>query len=191
MAGAWRQDPELGGGGALIDMATHLYDLLEYFAGPVRRVVAMPATLVQDYKSDDASTTLLEFKSGAQGTVDCFYCIPDEASRTRLEIYGSQGAILTEGTIGQSDGRQDGRPTSPRRRPATTPRRTRTWSASSNRCRSADQSLHGRMRVLRRLHPPEAARLALNDGRHGVHIMEVTDKAYASYRCGRVGEVGG
>jgi predicted dehydrogenase len=102
MAGAWRQDPKLGGGGALIDMATHLYDLLGWFAGPIRRVTAMVNTLVQEYKSDDASTTLLEFKSGAQATVDCFYCIPDEASRTRLEVYGSKGAILTEGTIGQS-----------------------------------------------------------------------------------------
>ena len=102
--GAWRQDPKLGGGGALIDMATHLYDLLEYFAGPIRRVAALVGNLVQDYKSDDASTTLLEFKSGAHATVDCFYCIPDEASRTRLEIYGSHGAILSEGTIGQSQG---------------------------------------------------------------------------------------
>lgn len=104
MEGAWRQDPKLGGGGALMDMATHLYDLLEHFAGPVRRVVAMTGTLVQDYRSDDASTTLLEFRSGAHGTVDCFYCIPDEASRTRLEIYGSAGAIFTEGTVGQSVG---------------------------------------------------------------------------------------
>ena len=104
IAGAWRQDPKLGGGGALIDMATHLYDLLEYFAGPVRRVRAAASTLVQDYKSDDASTTLLEFESGTQATVDCFYCIPDEASRTRLEIYGSGGAALSEGTIGQGSG---------------------------------------------------------------------------------------
>jgi predicted dehydrogenase len=102
MAGAWRQDPKLGGGGALIDMATHLYDLLAWLVGPVRRVAALVGTLVQDYKSDDASTTLLEFKSGAHATVDCFYCIPDNASRTRLEIYGSQGALLSEGTIGQS-----------------------------------------------------------------------------------------
>jgi predicted dehydrogenase len=100
--GAWRQHPKLGGGGALIDMATHLYDLLSYFAGPVRRVAALTGRLVQDYRSEDASTTLLEFASGAQATVDCFYCIPDEASRTRLEIYGSQGAVLSEGTIGQS-----------------------------------------------------------------------------------------
>jgi predicted dehydrogenase len=102
--GAWRQDPALGGGGALIDMATHLYDLLEYWLGPAKKVTAMVNTLVQDYKSDDASTTLLEFESGTQATVDCFYCIPDAASRTRLEVYGSGGAVLTEGTISQAGG---------------------------------------------------------------------------------------
>lgn len=102
--GAWRQDPKTGGGGSLIDMATHLYDLLESFAGPVKRVVAATGRLVQAYKSEDASTTLLEFKGGAQATVDCFFCIPDQASRTRLEIYGSQGAVLAEGTIGQGGG---------------------------------------------------------------------------------------
>jgi len=102
--GAWRQDPKLGGGGALIDMAPHLYDLIEYFAGPIRKISALTGNLIQNYRSEDASTTLLELDSGAQATVDCFFCIPDEASRTRLEIYGSHGAVLTEGTIGQSTG---------------------------------------------------------------------------------------
>lgn len=99
--GAWRQDPKLGGGGALIDMATHLYDLLGYFAGPIKHLTASTGRLVHSYRSEDASATLIRFKSGALATVDCFFCIPDEASRTRLEIYGSQGAILSEGTIGQ------------------------------------------------------------------------------------------
>jgi predicted dehydrogenase len=102
--GAWRQDPKLGGGGALIDMAIHLYDLLQYFAGPIQRLTARTGHLVQGYASEDASTTLLEFKSGAHATVDCFFCIPDEASRARLEIYGSQGAMLAEGTLGQEAG---------------------------------------------------------------------------------------
>ena len=102
--GAWRQDPALGGGGSLIDMATHLYDLLEFFAGPIRRVTAMTGNLVQGYKSEDAATTLLEFAAGAHATVDTFFCVPDESSRTRLEIYGSKGSIFTEGTIGQSQG---------------------------------------------------------------------------------------
>jgi len=101
MKGAWRQDPKLSGGGALSDMASHLYDLLEHLAGPIKRLTAQTGHIVHSYRSEDASTTLIEFKSGAHATVDCFFCIPDEASRTRLEIYGSQGTILTEDTIGQ------------------------------------------------------------------------------------------
>ena len=104
--GAWRQDPAQGGGGSLIDMATHLYDLLEYFAGPIKRVGALTGNLVQEYAAEDAATTVLEFAGGAHATVDTFFCVPDEASRTRLEIYGSRGSILTEGTIGQSTGGQ-------------------------------------------------------------------------------------
>ena len=50
--GAWRQDPRKGGGGALIDMASHLYDLVEYFAGPIRRITALTGNLVQDYRSE-------------------------------------------------------------------------------------------------------------------------------------------
>ena len=88
----------------MVDMATHLIDLLAMFAGPVRRVAALTGNLVQGYNPADATTTLLEFRSGAHGTVDCFFCIPDEASRTRLEVYGSQGALLSEGTVGQSTG---------------------------------------------------------------------------------------
>lgn len=102
--GAWRQDPKLGGGGALIDMASHLYDLLEFFAGPIKRLSALTGNLVHRYRTEDASTTLIEFQSGAHATVDCFFCIPDEATRSRLEVYGSQGAVLAENTIGQDSG---------------------------------------------------------------------------------------
>ncbi|MBN1256649.1 MAG: Gfo/Idh/MocA family oxidoreductase, partial [Planctomycetes bacterium] len=102
--GAWRQDPRTGGGGSLVDMATHLYDLLESFAGPVKRVGAITGNQVQKYKSEDSATLILEFASGAHASIDSFFCVPDEASRTRLEIYGSKGAILTEGTIGQGTG---------------------------------------------------------------------------------------
>lgn len=104
IAGAWRQDPILGGGGALIDMASHCLDLLSSFAGPVRRIVAFTRSLVQSYASEDASTLMIEFEGGALGTVDCVFCTPDAAARSRLEIHGSRGCILGEGTIGQDSG---------------------------------------------------------------------------------------
>lgn len=102
--GNWRQNPKKGGGGALIDMATHLYDLLQFFNGPIVKVGALTGNQVHNYKSEDASTTLVEFKNGAHATIDCFFNVPDNASRTRLEVYGSKGSIFTEGTIGQGDG---------------------------------------------------------------------------------------
>ena len=181
MEGAWRQDPRKGGGGALIDMATHLYGLLEHFAGPIRRIVAMTGNLVQDYRSEDASTTLIEFRSGAHATVDCFFCIPDEASRTRLEIYGSQGAILTEGTIGQSErGKMEGvfglgdAPYDAAQDKDVVRKFERIPFRAVNPYTAecayfADCILRGR--------PP-----TINDAKHALHIMGLVEKAYASYK---------
>lgn len=102
IAGAWRQDPALGGGGSLIDMGGHCIDLLEMFFGRVTVVSCRMANLVHAYASEDSAVALLTFSSGAMGIVDTFFCTPDVASKNRLEIYGSRGSILAEGTIGQS-----------------------------------------------------------------------------------------
>ncbi|MCS7315666.1 MAG: Gfo/Idh/MocA family oxidoreductase [Bryobacterales bacterium] len=101
--GAWRQDPELGGGGSLMDMGGHCLDLLEMFFGRVRRLGCCTARAVHGYAVEDGATVLLEFAAGALGTVDVFFSIPDEASDNVLELYGSRGAILARGTIGQGD----------------------------------------------------------------------------------------
>jgi len=99
--GAWRQNPDLGGGGALMDMA-HCYDLLQYIIGsPIVQVYAQCDTLTFDYPVEDSSTTLLRFASGAHGVVDAFFNVPDSAGQDRLEIYGNKGSIQAEGTVGQ------------------------------------------------------------------------------------------
>ena len=102
--GAWRQDPQRGGGGSLMDMGGHCIDLLEMFLGPARSVFCRTGNLVHGYQSEDAATVLLELDGGAQGVVDALFCVPDASSKNRLEIYGSAGSILAEGTIGQAPG---------------------------------------------------------------------------------------
>ena len=102
--GAWRQIPELGGGGSFIDMGNHCADLLEVFLGKVAEVNAFVGNLVHDYKSEDSAAVLLKFESGALGVVDNFFNIPDEASANVLELYGSQGSVRCEGTVGQGAG---------------------------------------------------------------------------------------
>lgn len=101
MAGAWRQDVTTGGGGSLMDMGGHCIDLLEMFFGPVQAVSCFTNRTVHSYTSEDSALASLFFENGALGTVDTFFCMPDEASQNRLELYGSLGSILAKGTIGQ------------------------------------------------------------------------------------------
>jgi predicted dehydrogenase len=103
--GAWRQDPEAGGGGALMDMGSHCIDLLEFISGSrVASVFALNQTLVQDYAVEDASTVLMRMANGAQMIVESLFNVPDAASRGLLEVYGTRGALYGEGTIGQTPG---------------------------------------------------------------------------------------
>jgi predicted dehydrogenase len=100
--GAWRQDPSTGGGGSLIDMGGHCIDLLEMFFGPVVKVSCFINNTVHDYKSEDSAVAMLFLENGALGTIDTFFCIPDNSSKNVLELYGSKGSILAKGTIGQA-----------------------------------------------------------------------------------------
>ncbi|MGQ9690292.1 MAG: Gfo/Idh/MocA family protein [Thermoproteota archaeon] len=99
--GAWRQDPALGGGGCLMDMGIHCIDLLRMFFGEVTEVSAFADTLVFSYPVEDSSLITLRFENGAYGVVDSFFNIPDAAAQNRLELYGTKGALLADGTIGQ------------------------------------------------------------------------------------------
>jgi 1,5-anhydro-D-fructose reductase (1,5-anhydro-D-mannitol-forming) len=101
--GAWRQDLNKGGGGTLMDLGCHCMDLLEMFMGRITSVRCVTDSLVQDYPCEDTAVVLLEFESGAKGMVDCLFNVPDASSLNRLELYGSLGSILAEGTIGQGE----------------------------------------------------------------------------------------
>lgn len=99
--GAWRQDPEKGGGGSLLDMGSHCIDLLEMFFGKINRVSCFINNSVHSYRSEDSAIVSLFFENGAMATVDAFFCIPDASSKNSLELYGSKGSIIAKGTIGQ------------------------------------------------------------------------------------------
>lgn len=99
--GAFRQDPNRGGGGSLMDMGSHCIDLLEMFFGKVERVSCFVNNRVHEYPVEDSAVATLWFENGAMGTVDSFFCIPDKSIKNRLELYGSKGSILAQGTIGQ------------------------------------------------------------------------------------------
>lgn len=100
--GAWRQEPNLGGGGSLIDMGTHCVDLLQMFMGKAVEVFCYAQTLVHNYPVEDTSLLLLKFETGALGVVDSHFSVPEASSDNKLEVYGSKGSVLAKGTIGQN-----------------------------------------------------------------------------------------
>jgi predicted dehydrogenase len=106
MPKAWRQFPALSGGGSLIDMGNHCIDLLEMLFGRVKKVSCFTNCGVHSYASEDSAIVMLQFTNGAMGTVDTFFCIPDNSSKNALELYGSRGSILATGTIGQESSGQ-------------------------------------------------------------------------------------
>ena len=101
---AWRQDPELGGGGSLIDMGSHCIDLLEMFFGRTVKVSAFTKTGTFNYRVEDTAVVILEFENGTLGIVDNCFSIPDNSSKNMLEVYGTKGSIIARGTIGQLPG---------------------------------------------------------------------------------------
>ena len=105
MPGAWRQQKKNSGGGSLMDMGVHCIDLIQYVTGSrVKQVAAMHDTQTFSYEVEDASTVLLRLENGAICTVQSNFNIPDEASKWRLEFFGTRGRLLGDSVIGQEDG---------------------------------------------------------------------------------------
>ncbi|MBQ8339257.1 MAG: Gfo/Idh/MocA family oxidoreductase [Clostridia bacterium] len=102
--GAWRQKKSLGGGGAIMDLGVHCLELLEDMLGEeITEVKAFYSTRTFSYEVDDGAVIILRTKSGVLGHVDCNFNIPDKASESKLELYGSEGYIICHGTLAQEN----------------------------------------------------------------------------------------
>ncbi len=106
--GNWRQCKAKAGGGAMMDLSVHTIDLMEYITGMrVTHVAAMNEKLAfpePQYDVEDTSTLLLRMENGAQCVVQSNFNIPDEASKWRVEFFGTKGRLLGDTMIGQVDG---------------------------------------------------------------------------------------
>lgn len=95
----WRGTWGMDGGGALMNQGIHGVDLLQYFMGRVVSVFAYAKTLVHNIYTEDTLSAVIEFESGAIGTVQATTSVAPGYGR-RIEICGSRGSIvLCEGDI--------------------------------------------------------------------------------------------
>lgn len=101
---AWRQNKTLGGGGAIMDLGVHLIELIEYIlSDEIENVKSFYSTNVFSYEVEDSGVVLFKTKKGVLGHIDVNFNIPDAASESKLEIYGTEGYVRLNGTIGQEE----------------------------------------------------------------------------------------
>lgn len=97
--GGWRGKWNTDGGGALMNQGIHGLDLLCYLCGPVRSVHAQYRTILHQIEVEDTLCAILEFESGALGTLEVSTAVSPGQSR-RIEIGGTLGsATLQENEI--------------------------------------------------------------------------------------------
>jgi predicted dehydrogenase len=96
----WFYNPEIAGGGALLDMAVHAFDLIRHLIGEVTAVSAKAATLRKDIKLDDNIVALLEVGDRCMGYVDAGWT--SRGGFAGIEIMGDNGYITAhygKGTV--------------------------------------------------------------------------------------------
>jgi predicted dehydrogenase len=81
----WRGRWHTEGGGPAMGHGIHQTDLLLDLLGPWSEVRAMAGRLVHDVETEDVSTALVRFESGAMATVVNSVLSPDEVSRIRVD----------------------------------------------------------------------------------------------------------
>lgn len=94
--GVWHHDPEISGGGPVMDLGIHCIDLLRFLCGPAESVAALVETLVDSSPVADTATLLLRLASGAQAVVTSHWTTANhEPERANgLEICGTEGSIV-------------------------------------------------------------------------------------------------
>jgi predicted dehydrogenase len=94
----WKGTQALDGGGALINQGIHGLDLLIHLAGDVASVKAyMDVRSHENIEVEDTCVAAVKYKSGALGVIQATTSIHPDFQQ-RIEIHGSAGTIILDGT---------------------------------------------------------------------------------------------
>jgi predicted dehydrogenase len=91
--GNWHGTAILDGGGALMNQAIHMIDILQYLMGPVESLQAYTATLAHKIEVEDTGVAILRFSNNALGMIyGTTASFPGQFRR--LEITGTKGTVV-------------------------------------------------------------------------------------------------
>jgi predicted dehydrogenase len=93
----WFVDPELAGGGAVMDHTVHVIDVLRHiFEAEVTEVYAEAATRIYDIPVDDTGLVMFRMSNGLRGSLDTSWSRPKNWpiwGGVEIEVVGDKGAL--------------------------------------------------------------------------------------------------
>lgn len=92
MGSRWNSNPDISGGGVIVDNGTHALDMFRYLLGPVHEVRAQELRRYQNLAVEDTATLTVRTRSGALATSDLSWSI-DKALGHFLRIHGSKATL--------------------------------------------------------------------------------------------------
>jgi len=109
----WRENRELAGGGMVYDLGSHLFDIVCFVLGPLKKVTGFVHNIPRqrpdqqtgrrvEVETDDIAAAFFRHKSGVRGQWFISRATPCHAENGYLEVIGPEGALkasLSRGTI--------------------------------------------------------------------------------------------
>jgi len=174
----WRGDPELAGGGELLDQGVHVIDLCRWFMGDFVQVSGMLGTWFwQVAPLEDNGFALLRTAQGQVAQVHTSWT--QWKNLFRFEIFGRDGFLLVNG-LGGSYGVET--LTLGKRRPESGPPLMETWEFPG-----PDISWQAEWEEFKKA--IQEGRQPLGNGHDGYQAARVIDAIYESSKTGRVVEL--
>lgn len=100
----WRTDIGRSGGGAIMDLGVHIFDLIRHLLGEASEVHAMLETRIprrhdpvtgemKDVEVDDIAIVQIRMQNGAVGVIEASRLATGKQDELRFEIHGTRGAL--------------------------------------------------------------------------------------------------
>lgn len=93
MRNRWNSNPQISGGGVLIDNGTHSVDIMRYLLGPLTELRVVEGKRLQSANVEDTVKILVRSQAGVLGDIDLSWSISKEQP-AYINVYGSEGTIM-------------------------------------------------------------------------------------------------
>lgn len=88
----WRVDPAISGGGILVDMGSHVFDILDFLLCPISTISGTVKNYGGHYKAEDSAVTSFVFADGVLGSAT--FNFNTDRWVDRIEIAGEKGRVV-------------------------------------------------------------------------------------------------